>query len=236
MKVKTPPVTDYDKPVAYDDNGQPLYAHPPVESDILADTNQSQTISEETKSKHDQSVKAFPDLSLSESEYVVSSIGRHPIGLFLPIAVGIFLIALAFIFIFNYDLIALALHLSGSLAKLSTIITPVLVFVGLVIIGVYTIYYVYTSNQMYLTNESVIQEIQYSVFSKREQTVSLESIEDASYTQTGIMQQIFNYGSIRLSTVGDETTYRFSYVSHPKTAVAVLNDAVESFKNDRPVE
>ena len=62
------------------------------------------------------------------------------------------------------------------------------------------------------------------------------NIEDASYTQRGPVQQLLNYGSIRLSTEGDETTYRFDYVSNPKEEIATLNNAVEAFKNGRPVE
>jgi hypothetical protein len=81
----------------------------------------------------------------------------------------------------------------------------------------------------------VIQEIQVSLFSRHEQTVSLVNIEDASFRQQGIIQTMFNYGSIRLSTEGDETTYRFDYVADPKQQIATLNNAVEAFKNGRPV-
>jgi len=100
----------------------------------------------------------------------------------------------------------------------------------------FVVYYVYVNNKFFLTNESVIQEIQVSLFSRHEQTVSLGNIEDASYSQHGIIQQIFNYGSIRLSTEGDETTYRFTYVANPKQHIATLNNAVEAFKNGRPVD
>ena len=94
----------------------------------------------------------------------------------------------------------------------------------------------YAQNRFFLTNESVIQEIQLSLFSKREQTVSLGNIEDASFSQKGILQTFFNYGSIRLSTEGDETTYRFQYVANPRHEIAILNNAVEAFKNGRPVD
>ena len=40
---------------------------------------------------------------------------------------------------------------------------------------------------------------------------------------------------MRLSTEGQETTYRFNYVERPKEQVAIVNNAVESFKNGRPV-
>jgi len=95
--------------------------------------------------------------------------------------------------------------------------------------------YVYNGNRFYLTNESVIQEVQTSLFSKYEQTVSLFNVEDASFRQNNPIQMLLNYGSIRLSTEGDETTYRFSYVSNPKNHIAILNNAVEAFKNGRPI-
>lgn len=94
---------------------------------------------------------------------------------------------------------------------------------------------VYQANRFFLTNESVIQNIQTSIFSKKEQTVSLANIEDASFRQKGVIQHIFNYGSIRLSTQGDETTYRFDFVQNPQNQITLLNNAVESFKNGRPV-
>ena len=106
----------------------------------------------------------------------------------------------------------------------------------LVLIGGYIVIWVYLSNQFFLTNESVIQEIQTSLLSRHEQTVSLDNIEDASYRQAGILQTLLNYGSIRLSTEGDETTYRFNYVADPKRQIAILNNAVEAFKHGRPVE
>ena len=102
--------------------------------------------------------------------------------------------------------------------------------------GGYLAVWVYMNNRFFLTNESVIQEIQLSVFVHKEQTVSLMNIEDASYSQKGPLQVLLNYGSIRLSTEGEETTYRFDYVANPKVQIAILNNAVEAFKNGRPVE
>ena len=95
--------------------------------------------------------------------------------------------------------------------------------------------WIYLQNQFFLTNESVIQEIQESLFSRHEQTVSLGSIEDASFRQSGIIQTVFNYGTIRLSTEGEETTYIFHFVARPREQIAVINNAIEDFKNGRPV-
>ena len=149
--------------------------------------------------------------------------------------IGIFFVTLAFILLFNFDLVAKSLKFTDTLVDPSIIVLPVLVFVGLVMLGTYVAYYVYINNKLFLTNESVIQEIQAGVFSKKERMVSLIDIEDVSYTQNGIIQHIFNFGSIRLSTEGEGTIYRFKFVANPKEVIASLKNAVESFKNGRAI-
>lgn len=242
---------DYDQPVAYDAQGQPLYAHPPVTSEPATLTQTAsqqvvhiaravdpikQEISDETKKRHDSSHRIYPMLNLSENEYIITAIRRHPIGLIIPLTLGALLIAFALIILSNYPSIVATLKIDGQLSETSAISTPILLFCLIIAIGMFVTYYVYTKNKFYLTNESVIQDIQLSLFSRHEQVISLGNVEDASYYQRGILQQIFNYGTIRLSTQGDENTYRFGYASNPKDRIAALNSAVEAFKNGRPVE
>lgn len=248
MEPEQSPSEDYAHPVAYDAEGRPLYAHPPVTSSPPAAPVQPQIvhqsrpvdpvgpdISPEVKLKHDRSKLEYPELNLSDHEYIITAIRRHPIGLFVPLVIGISLVSLTLSLLFNYDILVQLLHLTGSAAEPLVAAVPILLFAALVSLGTYVAYYVYNNNRFFLTNESVIQEIQVSLFAHNEQTVSLANIEDASYTQQGIIQQIFNFGSIRLSTEGDETTYRFTYVANPKQHIATLNNAVEAFKNGRPV-
>lgn len=237
---------DDPQPVAYDAQGRPLYAHPPVQQPqqqitppVVHVTRQvspeKAVISPEDQRKHEESKQHFPFLNLSEGEYIVNAVRRHPIGLVIPMGLGSILLGITLGVLFNYSQIAESIGLTGWLAETSNVAVPFLVFSAIIAFGMFVSYYVYTHNKFFLTNESVIQEIQHSLFSRLEQTVSLSSIEDASFTQTHIIQQIFNYGDIRLSTEGDETTYRFSYVANPKEHIRILNNAVEAFKNGRPV-
>lgn len=245
MKTDQPLPTDYDQPVAYDAEGRPLYAHPPIKPQIKKQNKvvhvsrpiepEKPVISDAIKLKHNRSKQLFPALNISEGEYVISAVRRHPMGLYVPISLGIFLLAFGFAILFNYDLLIKQSELARVINDSSVVILPIIVFIGLVLLGMYVTYSVYENNKFFLTNESVIQEIQTGPFSKTEQTVSLGNIEDASFTQNGIIQQLFDYGSIRLSTEGDETTYRFAYVTNPKQQIRLLNDAIEAFKNGRPV-
>ena len=186
-------------------------------------------ISDEVKAKHDESVARYPDLNLSEGEYVILDIKRHPIGMIIPVAVAVLLIVAIMVFVVTYPSLAADSIISG-MPSLTTVFGIALLFIGLVALGGAVALWIYLQNQFYLTNESVIQEIQESLVSRHEQTVSLGSIEDASFRQSGIIQTILNYGTIRLSTEGEETTYIFQYVANPRQQIAIINNAIEDFK------
>lgn len=193
-------------------------------------------VSPEAYRRHERSKTLYPQLNLSEGEYVIRSVRRHPIGLVTPLVIGVVLITITLTILTSFGDFIERFGISGELANPSMLFLLGVLFVIIVGMGMAVSAYVYTSNKFFLTNESVIQEIQNSLFSRHEQTVSLANIEDASFTQKGILQHVFNYGSVRLSTEGDETTYRFSYVANPKQHVDALNNVVEAFKNGRPVE
>lgn len=246
MKAKNEPI-DYSQPVAYDTNGRPLYAHPPKPDGTTPSSspqvvhmsrplNPAPTmVPPEILQKHEASKRKYPNLNLSEGEYIISAVRRHPLGL-LPIflVVGTGILGLA-VLVGMYSNYAEASTDPSNIPSVAAVSFIALMFGVLFAIGGFMAVYIYTSNRFYLTNESVIQEIQHSLFNKHEQTVSLGNIEDASYRQESFIASMFNYGSIRLSTEGDETTYRFSYVSNPKKHIATLNNAVEAFKNGRPI-
>jgi len=246
MDKQTPRPEDYNKPVAYDADGKPLYAHPPMpetttDGEKIQNVNfvrprepVTEEVSDAARLKHLQSQKIYPGLNLSEGEYVITSVARHPIGLVMPTILGMVLIIFALLLYARFDLIAKLIFPSQRLGS-ETILFPVIMFICMVFLANYIIYSVYNKNKLFLTNESLIQHIQTTIFSKRERVISLMDIEDVSFTQKGIMQSILNYGSLRLSTEGEGTTYYFNYASNPKETVANLSNAIEAFKYGRVV-
>ena len=191
------------------------------------------TMSDKLREKHERSRKRYPFFYLSHGEYVILDIKRHPIGMIFPILLTLVVILAILGFAAIYPSISSSVGML--MPEPSAMFGMALLLSLIVTLGGASVLWVYLQNQFFMTNESVIQEIQESLFSRHEQTVSLGSIEDASFRQSGIMQTIFNYGTIRLSTEGEETTYIFSYVSNPKRQIAILNNAIEAFKNGRPV-
>ncbi len=232
------------QPAGYDLEGRPLYYAPPPASS--QGYNQPQVVHlarpidpgktdvpAEMQRRCEESRRQFPQLNLSDGEFVINAIKRHPFGVIQIWLMSFALIAAFMALFFGYVTSQPAGESSGAAIPLAIAILGILFI--LILAGAVVASYVYNNNSFYLTNESVVQELQEGLFSKREQTVSLGAVEDASYRQVGIISSFLNFGNIRLSTIGDETTYRFNYVTDPKKQIAILNDAVESFKNGRRV-
>ena len=212
------------------------YANEPKVVHAIRQTDKvNSTVGEKSARLHADSIQKFPHLNLSDGEFVVLDIKRHPIGLMLPLfATGLIMVAfIAVLILYPTDTSAMG---GLALPDYGVVFLVLMILMALVGAGGSIAVWVYLQNQFYLTNESVIQEIQTSLFSRHEQTVSLGSIEDASFKQTGIMQSMLHYGTVRLSTEGEETTYRFTYVANPRNHIAILNNAVEAFKNGRAVD
>ncbi len=193
-------------------------------------------LSDKVRDRSEASKRKYPFLNLSEGEYIILDVRRHPIGLLLPVGVTFITLILilgaaaAYPYLVVQNVSSLSLPSAGDIWLVAILLSLLVTIFG------YFAVWIYMQNKFFMTNESVIQEIQHSLFSKHEQTVSLGSIEDASFKQANFIQTIFNFGTIRLSTEGEETTYRFHFVSNPKRQVAILNNAVEAFKNGRPVD
>ncbi|MBQ6605362.1 hypothetical protein IJH66_00005, partial [Candidatus Saccharibacteria bacterium] len=56
-------------------------------------------------------------------------------------------------------------------------------------------------------------------------------IEDVSFKQSGIFDYLFKIGTIRMSTVGDETTYTFPFVDTPTDEVEMIAHLIHLSKD-----
>jgi hypothetical protein len=171
---------------------------------------------------HARSVKDYPDLDLSEDEYVAIDVKRGRIGLVYIWAV-VFLAAALFIgmsqlLIWQFDNLeeSVLLIIFGYLGTFITIGFGMVASV------------VYRKNYLIISNRRVFSRVQSTIFAYREQMVELDHVEDISVYQGGILPLIFGYGTIRLSTIGDEHTYLFSFVNNPHEQIKVIKKLVDS--------
>ncbi len=189
-------------------------------------------ISPELTAKHDESVKRYPRLHLTPGEYVLMEVRRHPIGLIsIWAVVGLVVVGILALLPYygmNHDSLALAFVVNPQqLPAASELVLPLLALAVLFALGGLIATYIYNNNLFYITNESIMQYTQSSLLSNDEQQINLVNIDDASYRQRGLLQQVFNYGTLRVSTEGNENSYRFYYVASPQRVVRTINDAME---------
>lgn len=189
-------------------------------------------VTPEEQALHEEAKKNYPELSLSPGEYVLETVRRHPIGLIAIWAVAGFLVLLTLglvpLYAMNIEAVGDFLSVPAqNLPDAAVITTPALILTAFFLLGGAIATYVYQQNRFYITTESIIQCVQYSLFNSKRQVVNLINVEDASADQTGILQQVLNYGTLRLSTQGEETIYHFRFVANPNQVVHNINDATE---------
>lgn len=236
---------DVARPVAYDANGKPLYATPeeaesarparPVAPTVVHMSRPLEPLNEfippELQKKHDMSVQAYPKLDLSEHEYVVLCVRRHLIGLLGPIIAAAVLMCLVLTFIILLPDIMSAYGAAQSVS--GSLLLGGVSIAALVVGGAYMVYWVYVNNTFFLTNESIIEKTQTTLFSSNVKSVSLADVVDVSYQQVGLFQTMLNYGTVQVGTKDDEVPYVFHYVRQPKSQASLIKDAVTSYKNGR---
>ena len=186
------------------------------------------------KLHHARSQKDFPGLNLEEGEYVEFDIHRAPIGLTL-------IWGLAFLAIFVLSLCLTLMwtdaNTSATLGLNSTAVAYlyliIFILLGVSIMAAFIAQHVYRSNRLVVSNNRLFHYQALSLFSRSTNVIDLSSIEDVSYRQVGLVDHIFHIGTIRLSTVGEETTYTFKYAAIPKKELDAITHLVHIAKENK---
>lgn len=180
--------------------------------------------------RHERSKKDFPGLPLKEGEYVEFAFRRARICFLMIVfgtAFGVILVLLAFL------LVLLGQSMIDEMGRNFMFIILFALLATALIIGAISLV-IHTGNKLYITNRRVIQIVVDSIVSTSQNAIDLASVEDVSFHQNGIMQTVFHFGTLRLATVGDETTYTFKYSDiSPEDLEAVSKLVIEAKKKFR---
>ena len=177
--------------------------------------------------RHERSVKDFPFLELEDNEYVEYAFKRAKIWLHLilgGLGAGLIFILLAFLLVLMGQDSVDGIGISFLYIILGSLLAAVL------IAALFTIM-VYGGNKLFITNKHIIQMVMVSPLANSINMIDLSSIEDTSFAQEGIMQKMFGYGTLRLSTVGDETTYTFKKADITTEELRAISKLVSKAKN-----
>lgn len=107
------------------------------------------------------------------------------------------------------------------------------VIFGVVLICALISMNVYQNNKLFVTNKRIIQQSQASLFASSTNVIDLISIEDVSFKQSGLFEHLLKIGTLRMSTIGEETTYTFKYVDTPINELETITHLVHVEKQEK---
>jgi hypothetical protein len=96
--------------------------------------------------------------------------------------------------------------------------------------------YLNFKNVMFITNHRIIYDKVENLLSKKTKTVELSKIESKSFKKEGILARILGFGTLKLSTLSDETTYNFPYCEVPRSKLDIISDLIADSKRQAMVK
>jgi len=188
-----------------------------------------------SKVQHERSAKDFPEIDLEKDEYVVLHIKRSRLGVaFIWTVVAILVVALSLVLIYfagaSSKINNSVFHIND--ASMHFLRIGVFVLYILFFFGGFVTKSIYDANQIYVTNRRLIQKSRSSIFANSTNIIELRRIEDVSFRQNNLIDHICHLGVIRMSTVGDETTYTLKYVDTPHDEIKTISHLVYKCKKN----
>ena len=175
------------------------------------------------KIRHERSKKDFPMLNLEDDEYVEFAFRRATVCLMLILVgtgLGVIILLLGFL------LVLLGQSMIDDMGKNFLFLMLFALLAAVVIIRIVAIK-TYRGNRLFVTNKKVVQYL----ISSSVNSIDLGGVEDVSFRQDGILPRLFHYGTLRLATVGEETTYTFKYSDISSEDLKALSKLVNDSKN-----
>lgn len=149
---------------------------------------------------------------LEEGECILKVVHRSIVGL-----VSIYLVVIAAITAIFVLLITIS---PSAFDTSSTNISPQLMAIMvlgaiLLVLVLFTVTYIYRQSKLLVTDRSLVQIMQKSLFNKKVSRLSMSNVEDVSEEQRGILASIFNYGTLMVQTAGTMENFIFTLCPNP---------------------
>lgn len=172
--------------------------------------------------------------AIDSDEKVLAVIKRHPFGivkLYFQIFVGIGA-ALGMIYYLLPNLIDP--DENAGVYTLVGLVSLVIVGFMLCIAAIATI--IYNKSNLIVTDKSITQTIQTSLFSKKTSQLAVSSVEDVTANNDGVFSTIFGFGRLLIETAGEQENFHFDYCPHADHYAKLVLETRQQFMGDREIE
>ncbi|MBX4190884.1 PH domain-containing protein [Candidatus Saccharibacteria bacterium] len=174
-----------------------------------------------------EGVSNRPEQDLLEpGEEILTVVNQSIIGL-----IGIYLIA----FVTVAALTTLVVVLSPDTFKISSdnisgaLSLIMLLSAILLTLILFTATYIYRQNRLLVTNRSLVQILQKSLFNRKVSRLSMSNVEDVNEEQRGIIAMIFNYGTLNVQTAGAQDNFTFNLCPNPAALADRIIEARQAY-------
>lgn len=178
-------------------------------------------------SKKEDGSKLHPMVILQPGERVICEIKRHPFGILSMYIAGLAavgaVLALAFsipslVEQYAYDENFMTYAILGGVLFL--------VMIGLILVVATVVYW---QNRWVVTDDSITQISQISLFNRQVSQLSMENLEDVTVDQNGILQTLFGFGTLKAETAGERSKFVFHYCPNPNKYARLILEVHETF-------
>lgn len=94
--------------------------------------------------------------------------------------------------------------------------------------------FVYRQNRIYVSDHEVMQHVRPTLFSRKESRLQLADVEDVNVVQKGILQTVFNYGTLTIETAGAVENFVFIFCPNPNYYAQAIQQARGRYINKKP--
>jgi membrane protein YdbS with pleckstrin-like domain len=163
---------------------------------------------------------------LEPGESILTVVHRSVIGL-----IGIYMVASIALLAIVGLVIALSPdtfrtsdnELSGSLMA---VIALAAVLLGLIL---FAATYIYRQSRLLVTDRSLVQIMQKTLFIRKVSRLSMSNVEDVSEEQRGILANIFGYGTLTVQTAGTMENFIFTLCPNPAKLADRIIEARQAY-------
>ena len=87
--------------------------------------------------------------------------------------------------------------------------------------------YIYRQNRLIITDRNVTQVLQYGLFNRKVSQLNINNVEDVTAIQNGFFSTIFNYGTLKIETAGEQMNFHYTYCPNANYYAKIVLDARE---------
>lgn len=132
---------------------------------------------------------------------------------------------------FFFQVLGILIIVSG-LLFLQVAYSWIIIIISLILIaGLFFYYWFLWKNDMYiLTDQRLIDIDRNNIFHKQVTEVSLDKIQDVSYTISGMIAMMFNFGKISIQTAGQGENVDILLVPRPQELQKQINQTFHNYR------